>query len=323
MQSLSGEESDEDWVGPNEMEDSRLRNSLVDSFYHWILLIKTYSDSAKLISHLTCRVYHHIYQSSCLKEKLSKLDIDFDKPPKLIRKNYDDEDGDDWTFAVLWHNFGLADSAYANFHPPRRLWDFELWQVFIEFACTSRPQWLSRRESPGPNSATSGRWRWNRLSWLLLGLHSGGHFDFSADSQQLAVSWERGSHVLACECRKQKDNSGSTQLFNAQGEPRAEQSADHLEAHEKLGIKKLALNRLLLATKIIGSSFQNFKNYGASASQYARPQAWTSFWYFLDSFLSCGIKDWGNSTFADAKAAILDRLREEGKFFRKFYFVPT
>lgn len=31
----------------------------------------------------------------------------------------------------------------------------------------------------------------------------------------------------------------------------------------------------------------------------------------------------GNSTFADAKAAILQRLREEGKLFRKFYFVGT
>ncbi|CAE7183748.1 Ank1 [Symbiodinium necroappetens] len=28
------------------------------------------------------------------------LDIDFDAPPALIRKNYDDEDGDDWTFAA-------------------------------------------------------------------------------------------------------------------------------------------------------------------------------------------------------------------------------
>ncbi|CAE7262539.1 Ank1 [Symbiodinium natans] len=28
------------------------------------------------------------------------LDIDFDAPPPLIRKNYDDEDGDDWTFAA-------------------------------------------------------------------------------------------------------------------------------------------------------------------------------------------------------------------------------
>eukprot|EP00435_Cladocopium_sp_Y103_P041702 s440_g11.t1 len=33
-------------------------------------------------------------------DKLNSLDIDFDKPPKLIRKSLDDEDGDDWTFAA-------------------------------------------------------------------------------------------------------------------------------------------------------------------------------------------------------------------------------
>ena len=32
---------------------------------------------------------------------MNSLDIDFDKPPKLIRKRLDDDgSGDDWTFAV-------------------------------------------------------------------------------------------------------------------------------------------------------------------------------------------------------------------------------
>ena len=49
-----------------------------------------------------------------LQDKLNSLDIDFDKPPKLIRKSLDDEDGDDWTFAVSWST-GLGWGELAIF----------------------------------------------------------------------------------------------------------------------------------------------------------------------------------------------------------------
>ena len=49
-------------------------------------------------------------------------------------------------------------------------------------------------------------------------------------------------------------------------------------------------------------------------------------WLYIDDrilvFYSTKHSIRGNSTFADAKQAILERLREEGKLFKKFYFVP-
>lgn len=82
MQSLSGEEDEEEiW---------NMLMSVFSSFYSVVLPIHIIH-SASLPADVV---------QDCYQEKLNRLDIDFDKPPKLIRKNLDDEDGDDWTFAV-------------------------------------------------------------------------------------------------------------------------------------------------------------------------------------------------------------------------------
>jgi len=59
-------------------------------------------------------------------EKLNRLDIDFDKPPKLIRKNLDDEDGDDWTFAAAMVEQARKSRAKQRYKRPVKVEKIEL-----------------------------------------------------------------------------------------------------------------------------------------------------------------------------------------------------
>eukprot|EP00434_Breviolum_minutum_P002707 symbB.v1.2.002383.t1/scaffold110.1/size325157/30 len=59
-------------------------------------------------------------------EILNILDIDFDKPPKLIRKNLDDEDGDDWTFAAAMVEQARKSRAKQRYKRPVKVEKIEL-----------------------------------------------------------------------------------------------------------------------------------------------------------------------------------------------------
>ncbi|CAK9069633.1 unnamed protein product [Durusdinium trenchii] len=59
-------------------------------------------------------------------DKLNNLDIDFDKPPKLIRKNYDDDDGDDWTFAAAMVEQARKSRAKQRYKRPVKVEQIEL-----------------------------------------------------------------------------------------------------------------------------------------------------------------------------------------------------